>query len=141
LAFPEAVEEVLVGSLQPLQHVLQDLCVDLGKLGAGPFQIGQLVRLVVVVERDPTPFPRRLALFHAHIVERAAAPQDRIQRPFLLRCRVQSILVGFAHALCIHATLFRLPDADPEYSALSSPYRATRLSSPWLKPEVLSWFL
>src|SRR5215469_6800676 len=71
-------------------------------------QVWQFGLLLVVVERDATALPGGLACFQGHIVERAAAPQDSLQRPLLIRRWGQLVLVGFAPALLFHVSLFRL---------------------------------
>ena len=55
--------------------------------------------LRVAFHRDVAAFPGGLALFQRDVIERAAAPQDHVQRSLLFRRRPQLLLVGLAYHL------------------------------------------
>ena len=59
----------------------------------------QLRFLRVALHRDVAAFPGGPALLQGDVIEGAAAPQDHVQRPLLLRRRPQLLLEGFAYRL------------------------------------------
>src|SRR5258706_14645876 len=95
----QTTEERLVRLVQPREHILQDVCVDRSVLREIRPQVLQLCFLLVARDRDAAPLPSGDALLQRRIVERAAAPQVKLQRPLLLGRRLQPVLVALAHAL------------------------------------------
>src|SRR5690348_3950452 len=51
------------------------------------------------MDRDSALSPQGNALFQRRVVARATAPQDQLQRPLLLGCGLQLVLVALAQAL------------------------------------------
>jgi hypothetical protein len=99
LAGGNAAKEGLEGFIQSVQDILQDLSVDVVKLGPNPFDLGELCGLPGEVDGDVTFLPGIAAFLQASIVQFATAPQDDLQRPFLLRRWHQLILERFADCL------------------------------------------
>jgi hypothetical protein len=89
-----------------MQHLLQDLRVEVAVLGPDLLDSRQLRRLHGEGHADAAVLPRGFALVQASVVEFAAAPQDALQRPFLLGRWQQLVLEGLAHALLVHMHLF-----------------------------------
>src|SRR5690348_917250 len=94
------LEECLIGSVQAGQHVLEDVRVDGRVLRERFADRLQFCLLLEAGGRDALPAaPPGDALLRRDVVERAAAPEDVLQRPFLLRCGPQLLLEGFPHRL------------------------------------------
>jgi hypothetical protein len=121
--------------IQTIEHVLHDLRVDVVVFGPHRLDGRQLCRLHDNAHRDAAPLPRRCALLQASVVAFAAAPHDRLQRPFLLGRWQQLVCEGLAHtvALLFHTQRFCLLGKKPArigtVVALASG-RATRLAPP-----------
>src|SRR5262249_25010309 len=83
LARLHAAEERLKRFIQPVQRILQHLCVDVAVCGPGFLDSWQLRRLHGEAHGDAALFPGPFSLFQPSVVEFAATPQDALQRPFL----------------------------------------------------------
>jgi len=89
----------LRGRVEPRQHLLQHVAMEgrvLRQLSAEVFQFRVLLR---AMDRDSARSPPGNALFQRRVVERATAPQDKLQRPLLLGRRPQPVRVARAQAL------------------------------------------
>src|SRR5262249_41031981 len=92
---------------------LQDLRVDVAVFWPHFLDCGELGALPRLSDAHAAFAPRLFALLKSSVVEFAAAAQDKRQRSFLLRRRLQFIFEGFAHRLRLHATLFCLIGRKP----------------------------
>jgi hypothetical protein len=108
LAHLDAAEERLKGLVQAVQHILQDLRVEVAVFGPHLLDARQLRRLHGEAHGDVAFLPRQCPFFQPGVVQLAAAPQDRLQHPFLRGRWHQAVLEGFAHTLLFHTYTFCL---------------------------------
>ena len=95
----DSAEETVEGLLHALESVLQDLAVHGGQIQTLLFDVGQLVGLALVVERDARLSVGVSPLLQSGVVQLAADVQ-RSGQLLLNRARdSQLVLEGFAHCL------------------------------------------
>ena len=95
-----------VQPVQPVQRILHHVRMDVALLGPLLLDAWPLRRLHGKGHGNVALLPGGFPLLKAGVIAVAAAPQDRLHRPFLHRRWHQLVLVGFAHTLLLHAHLF-----------------------------------
>src|SRR5262249_24735117 len=101
LARSEAAEEGLIGLVQSSQPLVEPVTVEgfvLRERRPQLFQFGLLLKAAGTFALSPP--PPRTELFAGRVVERAATPPDSFKRPLVRGCRLELLLIGFAHGLC-----------------------------------------
>jgi hypothetical protein len=107
LACRHAGKEALERSVEPCEHILQHLRMNVAILWTHFFNARQLSALHRFGDAHPALLPRLAALRKSGIVEFAAAARDKRQRPLLLGSGFEFIFVGLADKP-FHTTLFCL---------------------------------
>src|SRR5262249_53902608 len=116
-----ATEERLKRPVEPCQHILQNLGVDVLILWSDLFDRGQLSALLRDGDSDTAFLPCPTAFLQGSVVELTATPQDKRHRPVLLRPGLEFVLVCLVNDLLFHATLFRLAGRIVEKSGAIHP--------------------
>src|SRR5690242_20600935 len=106
LPFANTAEERLKRPIQPSQHILQDLGVNVAIFGPHFFNVWQLGALNCRGDAHPAFLPCLPSLLKRSIIQFAAATQDKLHRPLLLWRGSEFVLEGLAHLLLVHMSLF-----------------------------------
>src|SRR5262249_34899278 len=102
----QSAEELLRGSIEACEYILQDVAVNSGVFRECRTKVLQF-RLLLEPCRRPAlpPPPPRHALLQGTIGERAAPPHDTRKFPLLIGSELQLAFQCLAHSGCVHRRL------------------------------------
>src|SRR5262249_8522067 len=109
LSSRQTPKEILVGTVEAREYILEDMAVNRSVFGKGRTNLLEFCLLLEACGALAlSPSPPRDALLQGRVVQHTTLPQDTRKLPLLFGSRRELVFVGFAHSGFVHINLFCL---------------------------------